>query len=66
MNEAILSGADWRKSSYSSANGQCVEAALLGDAVAARDSKDPMGPALLFPADAWTAFLADVKAGRYS
>jgi Domain of unknown function (DUF397) len=30
-----------------------------------RDSKDPQGPALLFTTDAFAAFVADVKAGRY-
>ncbi|MDH6146022.1 hypothetical protein P3T35_008084, partial [Kitasatospora sp. GP30] len=28
-----------------------------------RDSKDPEGPALYFPADGFTAFLQSVKAG---
>ncbi|XVQ10517.1 DUF397 domain-containing protein [Spirillospora sp. CA-255316] len=43
-----LTGAEWRKSSYSASNGgNCVE--LAGDAgvVAVRDSKDPDGPVLL-------------------
>jgi hypothetical protein len=30
-----------------------------------RDSKDPTGPVLAFRADAWTAFITDVKAGRF-
>ncbi|MFC5748384.1 DUF397 domain-containing protein [Actinomadura rugatobispora] len=43
-----LTGAKWRKSSYTSSNGgNCVE--LAGDAgvVAVRDSKDTNGPVLL-------------------
>ncbi|WP_121177598.1 DUF397 domain-containing protein [Streptomyces sp. 1114.5] len=28
------------------------------------DSKDPNGPALVFPTDAWTAFVAAIKAGE--
>ena len=52
------------KSSYSSGNGECVEVARNVPTVAAvRDSKDPHGPSLLFPADAWTAFVTAVKTG---
>ncbi|WP_328582309.1 DUF397 domain-containing protein [Streptomyces sp. NBC_00370] len=53
-----LSGADWFKSSYSdNQGGECVEGARLADgSMAVRDSKDPHGPALLFPASAWRAF----------
>ena len=29
--------------------------------MAVRDSKDPQGPALVFPAAAWTAFAAAVR-----
>ncbi|MGH7735076.1 MAG: DUF397 domain-containing protein [Gemmatimonadales bacterium] len=39
----------WRKSSYSSANGACVEVALFQDVIAVRDSKDPDGPACWQP-----------------
>jgi Domain of unknown function (DUF397) len=60
---ADLTGSNWRKSSYSSANGgNCVEAAADGPGVVAvRDSKDPDGPALAFtPAD-WSDFIASLK-----
>ena len=49
----------WRKASYSGDNGgACIEVAGTPDAlVAVRDSKDPAGPALTFPASWWRAFL---------
>jgi hypothetical protein len=59
-----VTGAMWRKSSYSGSNGgNCIEVGTAGHAVAIRDSKDPDGPRLAFAADAWTAFAAQVKAG---
>jgi predicted secreted Zn-dependent protease len=61
-----LSGATWRKASYSTGNGgACVEVASnLPGTVAVRDSKNPAGPALLFTPDAWDAFCAGVKRGE--
>jgi hypothetical protein len=65
--EHDLSGVQWHKSSYSGAsNGDCVEVADGFSGVPVRDSKDPQGPALVFRADAWAAFLVDVKAGRFA
>ncbi|WP_327704395.1 DUF397 domain-containing protein [Streptomyces decoyicus] len=57
----------WRKSSYSNGQGaECIEVADgLPGAVPVRDSKDPHGPALVFPADGWTSFLAAVKGGEF-
>ncbi|MFF3005735.1 DUF397 domain-containing protein [Kitasatospora sp. NPDC057940] len=54
----------WRKSSYS---GSCIEVApgLLPDTVPVRDSKDPYGPALVFPAEAWEAFVSAVREGDF-
>ncbi|WP_405840778.1 DUF397 domain-containing protein [Streptomyces platensis] len=58
-----LSGIAWRKSSYSSANGQCVEIGSgLPGIVPVRDSKDPAGARLVFGEGAWTSFLAKLNA----
>jgi hypothetical protein len=58
-----VTGAVWRKSSYSGSNGgACVEVGTAGLVVAVRDSKDPDGPLLAFAADTWQAFAEDVKA----
>ncbi|MFJ8429941.1 DUF397 domain-containing protein [Kitasatospora sp. NPDC094019] len=55
----------WRKSSYSNGQGDCIEVAdELPDIVPIRDSKDPHGPTLTFTATAWTSFLAAVRTGE--
>ncbi|MEV0193843.1 DUF397 domain-containing protein [Kitasatospora purpeofusca] len=57
----------WRKSSYSGDNGgECVEVALTSPTpalVPVRDSKDPSGPVLLFPAAAWGSFVSALRDG---
>ena len=58
-------GAVWRKSSYSSAEGNCVEVADLRTAVGVRDSKNRDGAVLRFDHSAWAGFVADTKGGRY-
>ncbi|MGY5133999.1 DUF397 domain-containing protein [Streptomyces nigrescens] len=57
-----LSKAHWLKSSRSNGDGgYCVEVANLPGIVPVRDSKDPEGPAIIFPATAWSAFVTAVK-----
>ena len=64
MNEIDLSRAEWRKSSYSSQSGNCVEIATnMPGTVAVRDSKHPEGPGLLIPAAEWRVFVRGLKAG---
>jgi len=55
------SRATWRKSTYSSANGECVEVAAIGLTIAVRNSKQPDGPALLVTRSDWTAFIRGVE-----
>ncbi|MFJ2198370.1 DUF397 domain-containing protein [Streptomyces violaceusniger] len=59
-----LSTAAWRKSSYSNGDGgECVEVAdNLPGLVPVRDSKNPDGPAIPFPAESWAVFIASLKA----
>lgn len=66
MYELNLTHARWRKSSYSSANGQCVEVADLPEAIAVRDSKAPDGLKLTFSRQAWAAFVERTKDNRSS
>ncbi|PYC76763.1 DUF397 domain-containing protein [Streptomyces tateyamensis] len=57
----------WFKSSYSSNGGACIEvAANLPGIVPVRDSKDPQGPALALTVDAWSEFVARVRAGEFT
>jgi len=67
MNDADLTGAQWRKSTRSNNQGDCVEVAFLGDGGAAvRDSKDQgSGSVLRYTASEWTAFLGGVKDGEF-
>jgi hypothetical protein len=58
----------WIKSSWSGANGDCVEVRLEGDAsttVAVRDSKNPDQGAHAFTPEAWIGFIEGVKAGQF-
>ncbi|MEV5596921.1 DUF397 domain-containing protein [Streptomyces sp. NPDC052496] len=61
----------WVKSSYTSAEGgNCVEwspaTAEATGAVPVRDSKNPRGPVLTFPARSFAQFIAGVKADAFS
>ena len=51
---------DWRKSSYTGTNGNCVETANGNSTVMVRDTKDRNGVTLSIPAGAWQTFLAMV------
>ncbi|WP_225846145.1 DUF397 domain-containing protein [Streptomyces sp. HPF1205] len=60
-----LQQATWRKSSYSGGQGgECLEVADgVPGLIPVRDSKDPEGPVLVFPAADWAAFVTAVGNG---
>jgi hypothetical protein len=58
-----LRTATWHKSSYSGGDGgDCLEVADGHPAlIPVRDSKNPLGPKLIFRAAAWSGFVEDLK-----
>lgn len=58
-----LHSVTWRKSTYSDGSGgNCLEVAEGHPThIPVRDSKAPHGPALVFRAEAWSAFVDDLK-----
>lgn len=57
----------WYKSSYSGGDqGDCLEAARGHARIPVRDSKATTGPAVLFSAPGWAAFVGAVKDGSLS
>lgn len=53
---------DWRKSSYSNANGgQCVETASGDSLILVRDTANRDGGTLAFSAAAWCTFTASLR-----
>ena len=61
-----LDGAVWRKSARSNSQGACVELARLDSTtVAMRNSRDPEGTALIYPADAVRAMVSALRAGDF-
>jgi hypothetical protein len=55
----------WRKSSYSAANGDCVEVGRRVDGlIGVRDSKNAAMPALGFSPTGWRTFVGEVKRDR--
>ncbi len=61
-----LTGAEWRKSSYSGGSGgNCVEVATnLPGLVAVRDSKNPGASPLLLTRTQWRTLTARLRAGQ--
>jgi len=65
MEMADLFRAQWRTSSYSGSNGNCVEVAAASRVrVLVRDTKDREGSVLTFPPNVWERFAQRVKANK--
>jgi hypothetical protein len=62
MTEIDLSRAEWRKSTYSSQSGNCVEVARnLPGLVAIRDSQAPDEAKLVLSQETWRVFLKGLR-----
>jgi hypothetical protein len=55
----------FKKSSYSSESINCVEISISPERVLVRDSKNPDGAILAYPAPAWQAFVSQIRAGSF-
>jgi hypothetical protein len=55
---------NWKKSTASESGG-CVEVAKTESFVHVRDSKNPKGPKLAFPATEWKAFLVGLHGDEF-
>jgi hypothetical protein len=56
---------NWHKSTYSSANGSCVEVRRLNHVIEVRDTKDRTGPVLRFTDESWRNFVTSVHKGEF-
>jgi hypothetical protein len=62
MRSVISYSTSWRKSSYSAANGDCVEVGQPIDGyIGVRDSKNVSMPTLGFTPAGWRTFVGEVK-----
>jgi Domain of unknown function (DUF397) len=60
------SAQNWRKSSLSMTNGNCVEVAgPVGQFVGVRDSTNPKGVVLGFTVGGWDAFVGGIRNGEF-
>lgn len=59
--------ANWRKSSHSDGDGNCVEVSIsrCGNAVGVRDTKDRDGGTLEFTRAAWQDFIGGVRDSEF-
>lgn len=60
-----VSDGAWRKSTFSGANGDCVEVAEAGELVAVRHSREPEQGTLVYTRTEIDAFIRGCKAGEF-
>ncbi|GII93339.1 DUF397 domain-containing protein [Sinosporangium siamense] len=60
-----ISRAEWRISSLSGANGQCVAVAFMENHILVRHSKEADGSVLVFTPGEWQAFTGGVRLGEF-
>jgi hypothetical protein len=61
-----LSNAKWTRATHGASDSDNhVEVAFVGQAIAVRNSQDPDGPALIFTAAEWDAFVGGAKDGEF-
>ncbi len=63
--QGALGRLNWRKATYSIANGDCAEVASLAGIVIVRDTKDPFGRILPYPSDSWRSFISKAQMGIF-
>jgi hypothetical protein len=56
----------WRKAQSSVNNGACVEVADADGMIAVRDSKNPVGPVIMYTRHDWAVFLDAAKKGKFN
>jgi hypothetical protein len=61
LSSAEVRDLQWRKSRRSVGNGACVEVAPVNGQIAVRDSMNPGGLKLAYPAQSWQAFIRVIK-----
>ena len=61
LNDLMVADLQWRKARRSANNGACVEVAPVNGQIAVRDSMNPDGSWLRYPARSWQDFLSALK-----
>jgi Domain of unknown function (DUF397) len=61
MNSLDVRGLEWRKATRSVGNGACLEVVSVNRRIAVRDSVNPDGAFLKYPAGSWQEFTARIK-----
>jgi len=65
LTEEERSSLSWRKSAMSTNNGSCVQIAAVPGKVILGDSKDPLGPVLVYTPTEFHAFLDGARKGEF-